>query len=311
MAKRNFKKIMSDSKLRATLLRIWFVKNLTVFLKVFFFVSIVLVFTGTITEETAILGVIFGPLSEQINMILYSSDVYTNSNLMDAITVVLTLLITVGTFSSRLKYITLADIKNIKVKRAMVQAGLYFNNQGRLTKRAEEISKIDLNGDGLIGDTELTPESFVSEPLFQGVKRSFSELKTVMTASIESEKEIQEIIEDAGLEEAQGQVEDIKETIADSLDTKITEEVFGKIEENIEEEHTRKSVKAAFIDVKNRTKDLIKKIFTRKLRVKEVEEEIIEAPEPVQETVAVSVIAQVQPKKLMTPAERLAEKFKK
>ena len=108
------------------------------------FISIILVIMGKITPDTPVLGILFGPLSVEINNVLNQN--YDNTTAINIVTVVFSLLITIGVFSAKLKSITLSDIKSIKTKRALVAANLYFNSRGRLVRKIEEVAKIDLTG---------------------------------------------------------------------------------------------------------------------------------------------------------------------
>ena len=275
MKKSKFKKFLGDTALRATLLRIWFVKNLLVFLRVFVFISIILVIMGKITPETPVLGILFGPLSVEINNILNQN--YDNSTAINIVTVVFSLLITIGVFSAKLKSITLSDIKSIKTKRALVAANLYFNSNGRLVRKIEEVAKIDLSGDGKIGDTDQTPYGIEHEPLLTGVKRSFDELKVIMTASIETEPEVQEIIKTAELEEAQQLDTEIKDIMIESVAEVATEQASEKIEaDEALTPEVKELSRISFARTKTIVVNFFKKLFTRKERPATKEEEVKE-----------------------------------
>jgi hypothetical protein len=275
MKSKKFKKFLSDTRLRVTLLRIWFVKNLIVFLRVFLFVSVILVIMGKITPETPVLGILFGPLSVEISNVLNQN--YDNSTAINIITVVFSLLITIGVFSAKLKSITLSDIKSIKTKRALVAANLYFNSNGRLAKKIEEVAKIDLTGDGMIGDTDISAYDIEHEPLFSGVKRSFGELKVIMSASIETEPEVQEIIQTAGLKEAQQLDTEIRDTMIESVGDLAVKEASDKIDQDSKlTTETKRLSKISFIRIRDRIVSFTKKLFTRKERpaTKETVEEV-------------------------------------
>jgi len=74
--KKSFSELMEDTKLRLTLLRIWFVKNFTLWLQIFIIVCVVLMLTGNITADTPVLGwiiyPIFKPLIDDITEIVSS-----------------------------------------------------------------------------------------------------------------------------------------------------------------------------------------------------------------------------------------------
>ena len=50
--------------------------------------------------------------------------------------------------------VALSDIKNDNLKLALVNANMYFNEQGRLVKKIEKAANTDINGDGKIDTTD-------------------------------------------------------------------------------------------------------------------------------------------------------------
>jgi hypothetical protein len=179
--------------LKSSLLRIWFMKNISLFLKLGMYVMIVLVLTGQVDANTPILGGIFGDLSRSIRDVLTSD--YDSNTLINLVTVVVTFLVTLGTLSHKLKSIGLNDIKSNSLKKALVQAGMYFNKEGKLVNRLEETSKIDFNGDGFIGETGVSINDIPEEKFIDGMKRAGDELKTIVTLKVGDNYTLDKVID--------------------------------------------------------------------------------------------------------------------
>jgi hypothetical protein len=215
-------------KLRMALLRVWGLKNLGVFLNLFFVVGIILVFTGQINENTPFLGDIFGSMSIAFREALTqgfsnpdSGDIFVNS-----ITAVLTFLVTIGMLSTNMKRLALADIKSRALKKALVQAGMYFNQDGKLVRRLEEAAKIDLNGDNKIGDTGVHIDDLPKEGLIPGLKRAGEELGTIMTMKIEGEHHADEIKSKANLAETERAIATVRNTAIDEAAGKVSDKAI-------------------------------------------------------------------------------------
>jgi hypothetical protein len=189
---------LKNFKLKTSLLRVWFVKNLTVFLQLTVLISVVLVLTGTVDSNTPVLGGVFGELSTNIRDIIDRD--YNSGTIVNLITVIFTLFVTIGTLSVRLERIALSDIKSPALKKALVQAGLYFNKDGKLVSRLEVAAKIDIDGDGKVGEVDI--KEIPREKLLDGVKRASEEFMTIMNADIKQEDDLTETIEKANLGEA-------------------------------------------------------------------------------------------------------------
>ncbi len=204
-------------KLRSSLLRVWGLKNLGVFLNLFFVIGIILVFTGQINETTPVVGWIFGDVSIAFREALTqgfsnpdSGDVFVNG-----VTAGLTFLVTIGMLSTNVKRIALTDIKSKALKRTLVQAGMYFNQDGKLVRRLEEAAKIDLNGDNKIGDTGISIDDLPREGFFPGLKRAGEELSTIMTMKIEGEHHAEEIKQKASLVETEKAIAPVRNAAID------------------------------------------------------------------------------------------------
>jgi hypothetical protein len=221
-------------KLRVSLLRIWFMKNLVVFFELVFFAGLILILTGQIDQNTPILGLIFGELSVSINDAL-SQNTQTGEFWVDLTTSIITILVSAGILSTNLKRIAISDIKSKSLKKTLVQAGMYFNQDGKLVKRIEEAARMDLNGDGMIGDTGVSIDSLPREGFLPGIKRAGEELNTILTMKIETIGDAEKIETEAQLTEAKKAVELVNITakeeankivaakIAESIDTVIKE----------------------------------------------------------------------------------------
>jgi len=220
-------------KLRLSLLRIWFFKNIIIFLEVLFFIGLVLVFTGQITEDTPVVGVVFGELSIAIREVLtqrYSDDLLVNS-----ITTVLTLLVTIGMLSTNLKRIALSDIKSRDLKKALIQAGLYFNQDGKLVKRLEEATNTDIDGDKMIGDSGVTIDELPKERLLPSLKRAGDELVTIMTLKIEKEEHVEEIKEKADLVKTEKALDEVRNAAIDSAEKVLIKDANSLVKKKMKE----------------------------------------------------------------------------
>lgn len=182
-------------KLRASLFRIWFMKNLTVFLKILVLVLIILIATGCISSSS-LLGKLFGigALSEAIRDALTGESENVGDIILNIIAVVLSVLVSLGTMTVNLKRIGLSDIKSKNVKMALVRANMYFNTDGQLVKRVEKGSQTDLDGDGKVGDID--EDTIPKEGFFTGIIRSIQELWTIMTVKVEDDSEVKKVLKD-------------------------------------------------------------------------------------------------------------------
>jgi hypothetical protein len=221
-------------KLRVSLLRIWFMKNLVVFFELAFFAGLILILTGQIDQNTPILGLIFGDLSVAINDAL-SQNTQTGEFWVDLSTSIITILVSAGILSTNLKRIAISDIKSKSLKKTLVQAGMYFNQDGKLVKRIEEAARMDLNGDGMIGDTGVSINSLPREGFLPGIKRAGEELNTILTMKIETTGDAEKIETKAELTETKKAVELVdvaaKEEANKVVAAKIAESIDAVIQE--------------------------------------------------------------------------------
>jgi hypothetical protein len=218
-------------KLRMALLRVWGLKNLGVFLNLFFVIGIILVFTGQINENTPVVGPLFDDVSIAFREALTQGFSSENSGdiFVNFLTAVLTFLVTMGMLSTNLKRVALADIKSKALKRALVQAGMYFNQDGKLVRRLEEAAKIDLNGDNKIGDTGISMDELPREGFIQGVRRAGEELGTIIGMKIEGEHHAEEIKQKAGLKETEKAIAPVRDAAIDSAEDEIEKKALAML----------------------------------------------------------------------------------
>jgi hypothetical protein len=99
----------------------------------------------------------------------------------------LSIVLSTGLIASKSKSIALKDIKNTNLKYNLVQAGLYFNSKGKLVKKTEVASGLDLDGDGKIGDVELSDEEKEVKPT---ISSAIEELVTISRVEVNNDKEV-------------------------------------------------------------------------------------------------------------------------
>lgn len=195
--------------LRMRLLKIWFVKNLYIMFWVFFIVCIGLTFSGIIKPGTPILGAIFGDLSQKIEDVI--SELGGNMTVYSVLESIISLGLVIGLCMTKLKRICLSDIRSKKTKIMLIKAGLYFNENGKLAKRIETITKTDLDGDGKIGDKK-AEEVEQDENIIEGLRRAGEEFVTIVTldlSNVEKDKE-DEVYKTTGLDETKEGVDEFK-----------------------------------------------------------------------------------------------------
>lgn len=196
-------------KLKASLLRIWFFKNLKTFLLIALLVYLITILTGNATG-----GFLFGGLSEKIASVTSASTV--GDIIMNVLAVILSIGTTMGLFYKKVRGIRLQDIKSKKLKLALIGAGLYFNQDGKLVKRVEQIMQVDVDNDGKINKTPVDEVNQVVKDfnIIKGTVDAFSELKTILTSKIETQEDYRDLIQEAELK-------DTKDAF-DELDGKVT-----------------------------------------------------------------------------------------
>lgn len=220
---------MKNFKLKMSLLRIWFVKNIVVFLEIIALILFILTFTGVLPAGFPI----FGKLSGEIKEALADSD----NGWIKVISVLSSSFMSVSVFLTKAKSIALADIKNDNVKVALIRAGFYFNEKGQLVKKYEKVTNKDLDGDGKIGDED-AGEGKVSLGLFSGAINAVQEFFAIASLKIDDTKSEKEAYSDAleqtNMTEAAAAVDDMNQYIADKV-VENAPEISADIEDAIKE----------------------------------------------------------------------------
>lgn len=183
--------------LRCTLFRIWFVKNLYLFITVGSLLVFILVITGN-GVSIPFLGLLFTDMKH------WNIDNSFVENILSVVGGLIAPMTAIAYIIRKVKHITLQDIKSNKTKLAMVKAGLYFNENGRLSKRSKDKKVV----------IKTLPEK---KGLFGELIGIAKELKVAMTAKVENATVNAETIvdHDVGLKNLQDSLNN--ETIVESL----------------------------------------------------------------------------------------------
>ena len=168
------------AQLKAALLWIWFIKNIKVFIWAVFIILVALTCMGVIKPDTPLLGTIFGSISEAFQGLI--KDLDGDYTIWTVIESIISLGFIVGLAATNFDRIALKDIKSKRIKVLLVKAGLYFDKNGKLTKRIEAITDVDIDGDGKADDQEIVHDP--DETLFEQVRRSNEELKTIINIDL-------------------------------------------------------------------------------------------------------------------------------
>jgi len=183
-------------KLKMSLLRIWFFKNFVVFLQAAMYILILAILTGRIGNDAFILNLVgLDNFSVAIDDTLVN-DFSIGTMLINLVYVFSSAIVVIGTVSTKSKQLVLSDIKKSSTKMMLLRAGLYFNKDGKLVKRIEEVTKIDLDGDNMIGNTGEEVTDFPNENIFKGLKRTGEEFITIVTLKPESTADADAFIEE-------------------------------------------------------------------------------------------------------------------
>lgn len=223
-------------KLRLMLLRIWFVKNLVTFIKIGIIVLIILMMTGQITENTPVFGAIlypiFRPLIDSIRDVITTRN--TNS-FMSFASIALSIIVSITMFTIKIQTIAQNDITSKELKMAMVKAGLYFNENGKMVKKVEKAIGADIDGDGKSDNKE--PNTSIG--LFKSIKNAVSEFITVMKTDISegstAKDEISNASKSIGAEDTQEALEEIDNMLITSALDKASAIIDKKFDNAIEE----------------------------------------------------------------------------
>lgn len=227
---------MKNFKLRLSLFRIWFVKNIVVFLQIIAITLFILVFTGVLPESTPI----FGSLISEIRAAEGDS-----SRWIHVVSVFISCIGSASLFMARAKSIALSDIKNDNLKLALVNANMYFNEQGRLVKKIEKAANTDINGDGKIDEKDIPEEDKpenagavkITTNLFTGVKNMVQEFFAIATVNLDendeekAKKQADDVIKDNNMREAAQAVHEIDNIKVDAHNKQVDNIVDKHIEE--------------------------------------------------------------------------------
>ena len=180
------KKAAGTAWLRMQLLWIWFIKNIMVVLQIALWALILItLFDPRITGDTPFFRTVFAPI------ILIKEDALAQESSaavwFDVITAAISTCLSVYCVIFKTKSIALADIKSKNLKIALIQAGMYFDENGKLCKKVESVTKLDVNEDGKVGDVEI--KDIPTEGVIKGSIRAGKELVTILTADLDSDKD--------------------------------------------------------------------------------------------------------------------------
>lgn len=217
--KKKLKQFSEATKIRLQLLKIWFIKNISVFVKIAIVIIFVLIICGVVDESIPILG----DITNEVNSIASAENWKIAIKSLAAIG---SILFSIYMFVKKTKRIAIEDIKSKKFKIALINANLYFDEQGRLRKRPKT-NKVDLEEENKVGFTNL--ENMPKENLLEGVVRASSELGLILTTDIKTNDE-EKVLQEAQLNET-----DEKET--ETKPKKITEiknKIFTKVKQRLD-----------------------------------------------------------------------------
>ena len=210
------KKFWVNFKLKMSLLKIWLLKNLLLFVEIAFLVLLILIFTGVINQNTAFFGTV-----EPFKSLVKAIGEATAGKYETAIAVlgsIASVLISILMFTVRAKSIAQADIKDDKLKYALIQAKLYFNSDGRLVKKIEKATGRDLDKDGKVDDgtiAKVRRKNIISRAI--GAVKEFILIVTTdfTEEDTKSSERYNKILEDADMENAAEAADEIDEILSD------------------------------------------------------------------------------------------------
>ena len=277
MKKAKLKRFWNNTKLRFALFRVWFMKNIKLFIQMFCMACLVCIFTGVIDSETPILGntiyLLFEPLVREINNTIRDREI---ENLMNVFSIIISVLMSITMFTVKVKKIAVTDIKSDKLKYALIQANLYFNQDGVLVKKIEKATGSDIDGDGKIDD-ETIENSTRKKGFIRNVVDAVKEFGVIMSADLNDDTKstretVDEVIENANLEDAVDATTEIDKiievgvnNIACDAGEKLIYNEISNLVENSELDNMEKIEKVSILE-------RIKNFFRRKR--KNIDEEL-------------------------------------
>lgn len=283
---------MKNLKLRLSLLKVWFIKNALMFAEIAIVTLLILIFTGVLPESTPILGTIIKEIREACG------DSSKWIRVLSSITAAITAL---GMFAKKAKSIALSDIKSDDLKRKLINANMYFNEQGKLVKKetpTEASSKNKLAVAGAVTDAiknndrtdaEVIADAAIQTVGFFGrVRDMFQEFHNIATIELDEDAEkaqeqYEQAIVDNGMEEAaaisekmsERSNESIDETVENAID-KVEDIVSDKVDETASDEETAEKKKSVVSKVFAPIKAIgvgIARIFKKKNKEESTDEE--------------------------------------
>jgi hypothetical protein len=219
-------------------------------------------FDPRITGDTPFFRTVFAPI------ILIKEDALAQESSaavwFDVITAAISTCLSVYCVIFKTKSIALADIKSKNLKIALIQAGMYFDENGKLCKKVESVTKLDVNEDGKVGDVEI--KDIPTEGVIKGSIRAGKELVTILTADLDSDKDgklsADKAITDADLESTIDTLGDdqVKATI-DTTDAKATSSATAAAASTVESEVKTNKMKSTIKTINGNISSLWKSIM--------------------------------------------------
>lgn len=160
-------------KLKASLLKLWLIKNIYVFLKTFALIFVILILFGLI------------PFPISLQTLFTSISGKDDSSIINIASVLISILVAINTLSKGLKRLGFADVKNNEtLKLQLVQLGLYFNKEGRLTKRIHRDIKESIEEQKQQTVSEIIEEE-INDNLIGNLITATQDLSTIITAKVD------------------------------------------------------------------------------------------------------------------------------
>lgn len=165
-------------KLRALLIRIWFIKNWFTILVIVTVILLAFTVTGLMPENLPVIGTYSYALKSGLQQFLEIGDqeFYT---LFGSITGVFSLLFSVGFASAKIKAVSYYMIDKDKIKLALAKVNLSLTDKGKIVSIENRIG-IDLDGDKKIGNTVIDISESSSLHFLADVFGTTDELVTIL-----------------------------------------------------------------------------------------------------------------------------------
>ena len=164
---------------------------------------------------------------------------------------------------------------------------MYFDEEGKLTKKVEKLTNLDLDNDGKVNDTPVEEAVAKEENIVSGLKRAGSEFVTIIKADLSESETAETITTDIGLDDTANTVEEIKSELTGANTALFEEEkdenkkvgLFGKIKNILRNiKHNKKIIDTNVQKDKNKKVEEDVPLFEEvNVETKKVEEVITEA----------------------------------